>query len=79
MSPAQVSSVFDHRMSRASSSCVTAAEEHHRLVLGNLSLPSHFMSGTPSAHEEVLELLEPLEPLQISLHDESGQKNDLLP
>ena len=62
------------------------------------------VSGTPSAREEVLELveelvglnlsnlhlcvasrpevdirktLEPLEPLQISLHDESGQKDDI--
>ena len=63
------------------------------------------VSGTPSAREEVLELveeladlklsnvhlcvasrpeidirksLEPLEPLQISLHDESGQKDDII-
>jgi hypothetical protein len=63
------------------------------------------VSGTPSAREEVLELveelvglnlsnlhlcvasrpeidirksLEPLEPLQISLHDERGQKNDII-
>ena len=63
------------------------------------------VSGTPSAREEVLELieelvglelsivhlcvasrpeidirraLEPLKPLQISLHDESGQKDDIL-
>ena len=63
------------------------------------------ISGTPSAREEVLELvqelvelklsnfhlcvasrpeidirkfLEPLEPLQISLHDESGQKEDII-
>ena len=62
-------------------------------------------SGTPSAREEVLELidefvtlnlpnvylcvasrpeidirraLEPLQPLQISLHDEAGQKNDII-
>jgi len=63
------------------------------------------ISGTPSAREEVLELidefvtlnlpnvhlcvasrpeidirraLEPLQPLQISLHDEAGQKNDII-
>jgi hypothetical protein len=63
------------------------------------------VSGTPSAREEVLELveelaglklsnvhlcvasrpeidirksLEPLEPLQISLHDERGQKDDII-
>jgi hypothetical protein len=63
------------------------------------------VSGTPSAREEILELveeladlklsnvhlcvasrpeidirksLEPLEPLQISLHDESGQKDDII-
>jgi hypothetical protein len=63
------------------------------------------LSGTPSAREEVLELvqelvdmklsnlhlcvasrpevdirktLEPLKPLQISLHDESGQKDDII-
>jgi hypothetical protein len=63
------------------------------------------ISGTPSAREEVLELidefvslklpnlylcvasrpeidirkaLEPLQPLQISLHDEDGQKNDII-
>ena len=63
------------------------------------------VSGTPSAREEVLELveeladlklsnvhlcvasrpeidirnsIEPLEPLQISLHDESGQKDDII-
>jgi len=63
------------------------------------------ISGTPSAREEVLELvddlvnlnlpnvhlcvasrpeidirkaLEPLQPLEISLHDEDGQKNDII-
>jgi hypothetical protein len=63
------------------------------------------ISGTPSAREEVLELidefvimnlpnlylcvasrpeidirkaLEPLQPLQVSLHDEAGQKNDII-
>jgi hypothetical protein len=63
------------------------------------------LSGTPSAREEVLELvqelvdmklsnlhlcfasrpevdirktLEPLKPLQISLHDETGQKDDII-
>ena len=87
--------IFQLRTSKASS---LLSLLFLRRIIGTLSLPSHFLtSGTPSAREEVLNLLkefmalklpdlhpsvarnpefdvrrslEPLEPLQISLHDE---------
>jgi hypothetical protein len=58
----------------------SAREEVLELVqeLVGLKLPNLHLCVASRPEIDIRKCLEPLEPLQISLHDESGQKNDII-
>ena len=58
----------------------SAREEVLELVddLVNLNLPNVHLCVTSRPEIDIRKALEPLQPLEISLHDEDGQKNDII-
>ena len=44
----------------------------------NLNLPNVYLCVASRSEIDIRNAIEPLKPLQISLHDEDGQKNDII-